>query len=201
MNAPLYIFDLDGTLADIRHRLHHVRLLPGSKVKAGGHAQAIGTYRGVKSNLTNDVWVEFEGTGEWAYAASSIKLVKDWNAFYAACVDDVPIKPVMSLMRMLSEVLIDRVDQLDIRIWSGRSDAVEAQTRKWLIKHFGWCPPLKMRPAGDNTPDDQLKERWLNELLPEDRARLTMVFDDRQRVVDMWRRNGVTCAQVAEGDF
>ena len=36
---------------------------------------------------------------------------------------------------------------------------------------------------------------------PEDRARLVMVFDDRDRVVNMWRRNGVVCAQVAPGDF
>jgi hypothetical protein len=25
--------------------------------------------------------------------------------------------------------------------------------------------------------------------------------DDRQRVVDMWRSNGLTCLQVAEGNF
>ena len=28
-----------------------------------------------------------------------------------------------------------------------------------------------------------------------------MVFDDRQQVVDMWRANGLTCFQVAEGNF
>ena len=27
------------------------------------------------------------------------------------------------------------------------------------------------------------------------------VFDDRQQVVDMWRSNGLTCFQVADGDF
>ena len=27
------------------------------------------------------------------------------------------------------------------------------------------------------------------------------VFDDRQQVVDMWRQNGLTCFQVADGDF
>lgn len=31
--------------------------------------------------------------------------------------------------------------------------------------------------------------------------RLVMTFDDRDRVVAMWRRNGVVCAQVAPGDF
>jgi len=28
-----------------------------------------------------------------------------------------------------------------------------------------------------------------------------MVFDDRQQVVDMWRQNGLTCFQVADGNF
>ena len=27
------------------------------------------------------------------------------------------------------------------------------------------------------------------------------VVDDRQKVVDMWRENGLTCFQVAPGDF
>jgi hypothetical protein len=36
---------------------------------------------------------------------------------------------------------------------------------------------------------------------PIDRERLVGAFDDRQRVVDMWRRNGITCFQVAPGDF
>ena len=27
------------------------------------------------------------------------------------------------------------------------------------------------------------------------------VFDDRQKVVDMWRKNGLTCFQVADGNF
>ena len=30
---------------------------------------------------------------------------------------------------------------------------------------------------------------------------VAMVFDDRQQVVDMWRKNGLTTIQVADGDF
>ena len=28
-----------------------------------------------------------------------------------------------------------------------------------------------------------------------------IIFDDRQSVVDMWRARGLTCFQVAKGDF
>ena len=51
-------------------------------------------------------------------------------------------------------------------------------------------------------PDDELKQHWLDDLFPGDiRDRIVAVFDDRQKVVDMWRKNGLTCMQVAPGDF
>jgi hypothetical protein len=56
---------------------------------------------------------------------------------------------------------------------------------------------LRMRPVSDNRPDEQLKKKWLNELSVAERASIIAVFDDRQKVVDMWRKNGLTCFQVA----
>lgn len=49
---------------------------------------------------------------------------------------------------------------------------------------------LKMRPIGDSTPDDVLKEKWLDEALKEGKN-VEFVFDDRPKVVRMWRRRGV----------
>ena len=43
------------------------------------------------------------------------------------------------------------------------------------------------------TPDDVLKQNWLNDL---DKKDILCVFDDRQKVVDMWRKNGLSCFQV-----
>ena len=34
-----------------------------------------------------------------------------------------------------------------------------------------------------------------------DRNDVLMTVDDRQKVVDMWRAEGLTCFQVAPGDF
>jgi hypothetical protein len=55
-----------------------------------------------------------------------------------------------------------------------------------------------MRPAGDFTPDEELKRRWISEY---DLSQVLCIFDDRQKVVDMWRELGLTCFQVAPGDF
>jgi len=58
-----------------------------------------------------------------------------------------------------------------------------------------------MRPADDFTPDEVLKRQWYEDLPRIDKERLVAVFDDRQKVVDMWRAIGVPCFQVARGDF
>jgi len=62
-----------------------------------------------------------------------------------------------------------------------------------------------MRPTGGNfkfMADDKLKKMWLDDLFPGDKKdRILCVFDDRQKVVDMWRDNGIDCFQVAPGDF
>ena len=58
-----------------------------------------------------------------------------------------------------------------------------------------------MRDEGDYTPDDELKAQWYENMLIEDRHRIKGVFDDRDRVVKMWRSKGLTCFQVGYGDF
>lgn len=166
--TPLYIFDLDGTLADLKHRRHHVER------------------------------PECRQCGSPAKCVACSRWKPNWNAFHAACVDDTPIAPVIRTMELLV------LGNAEVWIWSGRMDTVREQTHAWFEKHLGNVDDFikyKMRPAGDFTSDDVLKESWLHAMSPEDRARLVIVFDDRDRVVNMWRRNGVVCAQVAPGDF
>lgn len=48
--------------------------------------------------------------------------------------------------------------------------------------------------------DDIVKEEiLLTKLVPD--FNVVAFIDDRKRVVDMWRRNGFTVFQVAEGNF
>lgn len=153
---PLYIFDLDGTLALIEHRRH---------------------------------FVECE------------REKQDWTAFYDACDQDSPNSPVLATFERL------RRSGADVWIFSGRSDEVRGKTVEWFLAHTGLMrseiegPMLMMRPAGDYTPDDKLKKQWLDGMLQEDRERLVAVFEDRDRMVRMWRENGVACFQVAPGEF
>lgn len=189
---PLYIFDLDGTLALIQHRRPLVELQKGSPVTVKGSSA---TFVGKHAERSDDVWLDHgPSVGIYLWHKSDVVFKPNWPAFFKACVRDEPNVPVINTMRALVNA------RNDVWIWSGRSDEVRAETEDWLAKHVHDELPLKMRKAGNYTPDDQLKDAWLKEMEPADRQRL-VVFDDRDRVVSMWRRNGVPCFQVAEGDF
>ena len=154
MDRKCYLMDIDGTLADATHRLHHIK-------------------------------------GE----------VKDWDTFFDKCVDDPPIEHMVTLCRILARYHT-------VVFVSGRSSRVWKQTLEWLRRHgcitddqpYNDRLTLYMRQEGDHRPDDVVKGELLERIM-HDGYKPLMAFDDRQRVVDMWRRLGIPCAQVAEGDF
>lgn len=119
---------------------------------------------------------------------------KDWRAFFAACADDEPISHIVRLATTLFDA-----DQQIVYV-SGRSDECRAETLAWLTEHGLPDAPLYMRKAGDNRDDDMVKGELLDALVG-DGFMPIMAFDDRDRVVKMWRERGVPCAQVAAGDF
>ena len=144
----LVLFDLDGTLANCEHRLHHITKEP-----------------------------------------------KDWRSFFADCGGDKIIPHVAAMFH-----LIQRNPNYEVWIVSGRSDECKVQTEKWLLDHHLRPDKMIMRKEGDFTDDDLLKASWvLNGDIPKDRVLL--VFDDRTRVVKAWRKLGLPCFQVAEGEF
>lgn len=168
---PLYIFDLDGTLALIEHRRHLVERKSECNKRAGDPAKQCD-------------------------CITQCQFKPDWPAFFAACVDDEPNIPVI-------DTLLALVDAgADVEVWSGRSSEVMEQTKTWLADHIGLDDlRLVMRVEGDFTPDEQLKKSWLDAMPSVDRRRLVAVFDDRNKVVSMWRAAGVACFQVAPGEF
>jgi predicted kinase len=83
---------------------------------------------------------------------------------------------------------------------SGRDESGRADTETWLKEYFGSYYALYMRPHGDNRPDDVVKYELFDRHI-RGSFNVTGVFDDRNRVVKMWREIGLTVFQVAEGDF
>ena len=125
----------------------------------------------------------------------------DWDKFFdpANITLDLPNHPVIEMAKTL------HAQGKTIVIFSGRSKATKDATAKWLDDNDVPFSVMKMRPTGHPgafMPDDKLKQHWLDSIFPDDQKdRILCIFDDRDKVVKMWRDNGLTCFQVAPGDF
>ena len=137
----------------------------------------------------------------------------DWDVFFDPdnISLDTPNKPVIKMAQLLAQ------DGFRIVIFSGRNDRSFFTTKSWLTRNRVPFDLLVMRPdkfkedswpiANGNPatkemrfmPDEILKKKMLDTFVDKDDVFLTV--DDRQKVVDMWRDNGLTCFQVAPGDF
>ena len=94
---------------------------------------------------------------------------------------------------------------VDIIFMSGRTDGCYADTRAWLNEKMPWLDDdfeLIMRRTAEDRgrPDDDVKYDLFKSKVEKDYD-VWYVIDDRNKVVKMWREIGLTCAQVAEGDF
>ena len=122
----------------------------------------------------------------------------DWDIFFDRdnIKLDVPNQKVVDMARMINDT-----DRYQIWILSGRSKATYRTTRQWLIQNDIPFDNLIMRPTDKHhhyMKDSDLKQMWLDDIGVDNVA---MVFDDRNQVVDMWREIGLTCMQVAPGNF
>jgi phosphoglycolate phosphatase-like HAD superfamily hydrolase len=144
----LVVFDIDGTLADIEHRLDYVRSKP-----------------------------------------------KNWKAFDAGIPNDKvnePVAEVFDAMIMGGHTVI---------LASGRSERTRIATQDWLRKNgFSSYDKLYMRPADDYRGDDIVKREILDEMTRAWGRKPDMVFDDRPRVVRMWRDAGIFVFNVYQGE-
>jgi len=133
----IIVFDIDGTLANINHRLGYVRTKP-----------------------------------------------KNWKAFDAGIPNDLVNTPVQRVFQTLST-------GNTIILASGRSDRTRKDTVNWLERNdLGNFDQLYMRKNGDFRSDDVIKKEILDQIII-DWGKPDMVFDDRPKVVNMWRENGI----------
>lgn len=142
----LICFDIDGTLADLSHRVHYWRDSP-----------------------------------------------KNWNMFKAEMVNDTPIEQICSIAREMYYV------GNYVILCTGRGEENREVTQYWLRKHEIKFDKLYMRAEKDFRGDDIVKLELLNQIVVEFGKKPDIVFDDRPRVVKMWRENGVFVADVYQG--
>ncbi len=147
MAEELVIFDIDGTLADISERVHHVRRKP-----------------------------------------------KNWNAFNAGMAQDKAIRSMVRLCNILYAAGIH------IILCFGRNEKNRPETVEWLSQHGVNYHELLLRKDEDYRPDAVVKREILA-TMDMDKSRILFVVEDRSRVVEMWRSEGLVCLQCAPGEF
>jgi hypothetical protein len=140
-----FVFDLDGTICDVRHRRQFVATKP-----------------------------------------------RNWDAWNAGLVNDTPNIAVQIVFQAL------RNDQeVDLIIVSGRSDDYKEQTIKWLTDNEIFYDEIYMRKYKDHRDDAVVKGEIADEI--EKTHQILGVFDDRQRVVNMWIERGIWVFDVGQG--
>jgi phosphoglycolate phosphatase-like HAD superfamily hydrolase len=144
-DGEIVIFDIDGTLADISARVHHVRKTP-----------------------------------------------KDWDAFFRGMSRDKAVHSMVRLCNLLHAA------GLRLVLCSGRNESHRAQTVEWLARQGVPYHELRLRRDGDFHRDAVAEREMLRGI---DKRRVLFVVEDRSRVVEMWRAEGLVCLQCAPGEF
>jgi hypothetical protein len=145
----LVVFDIDGTLANCEHRLHHVRSKP-----------------------------------------------KNWKAFDAGIPNDTVIPQVAAMYWFLVGSGIH-----DVVLATGRNERSRKATEDWMYANgFDGFQKLYMRSKDDFRTDDIVKRELLDDIVADFGKKPDMVFEDRPRVVKMWRDNGIFVFDVKQNE-
>ena len=117
---------------------------------------------------------------------------RNWEAWNRGLVNDTPNLAVKIVYQALRQS-----DEYDMIIVSGRSDDYKEQTIKWLTDNEIFYDEIYMRKYKDHRDDSVVKGEIADEILKT--HNILGVFDDRQRVVNMWIERGIWVFDVGQG--
>lgn len=147
--------------------------------------------REASPGLLTAILVDIDGTLAW----KGDRDVYDASKAYL----DTPNPAVVSVIEGMASGDVVGTPVVVI-VMSGRQEKDRAVTVDWLLTHNIRYDALYMRSTGDTRKDSVVKQE-LYETYVEGRYNVLFVLDDRQQVVDMWRRLGLQTWQVQEGRY
>ena len=142
----------------------------------------------IDPNLPMAILCDLDGT---------LALLNGRNPYDASqCENDLPNIPVIESLRLYYKA------GYKIIFCSGREDKYESQTRSFIEAYCDGIDEyqLFMRKSQDFRKDALIKEE-IYEARVAGKYNVLLVLDDRNQVVEFWRSKGLTCFQVAPGDF
>jgi len=128
----------------------------------------------------------------------TLALLGDRNKYDPSTGEDILNHPIANILEVYDK---QQVLPVDLILISGREDKYRDLTEKWLKKHnITHYKAFYMRQSGDYRKDFVVKKEIYEKKIKE-KYDVLFVLDDRDQVVKMWRELGLTCLQVAYGNF
>lgn len=121
----------------------------------------------------------------------------DYSQVHTDTVDETVANIVR---RYYARDIMTDIPETYVVIVSGREDGCKDVTVKWLADNGIPYDEIYMRKHDDHRDDRIVKKEIYDEFI-KPRYNVRFVLDDRDRVVKMWREQGLKVLQVAEGDF
>lgn len=108
---------------------------------------------------------------------------------------DKPNKPVAKIVEVFYK------NGFKIILVSGREEKYNKETIRWLEKNAIPYNNIYFRKKGDTRQDKMVKKEMYEKYIKQ-KAEVLFVLDDRDRVVEMWRKDlNLTCLQVDYGNY
>ena len=174
---------IEKNVSNLHHTLEKFNFEPiPQKVKA---PEAVYTVQ--DESLPKAVICDLDGT---------LSLLNGRDPYNAAtCDNDLLNAPVASVLQMA------KAQGYKVILLSGREDKYREPTLRFLAKHHIDYDLLLMRTTNDFRKDNIIK-RELFEQEIQGKYFINFLLDDRNQVVDMWRKDlHLPCFQVNYGDF
>lgn len=173
--------------AVIRRHYKDLRKFLGIGHEGDLRAARMPMYEEQTEGLPEAIIVDLDGTTSVINGRNPFDVMK--------CGSDLPNMPVVDLIRRYHDLGVKVI------LLSGRDGSAWDETVDWLGRHdvpYTW---LIMRTAGDQRKDSVIK-RELFEQYIRGFYKILFVLDDRDQVVDLWRKDlGLPCFQVFYGNF
>lgn len=147
-----------------------------------------------------DIIIDIDGT--LSDPEHRLELIRDrdppqWDAFYDAAEND----PALNVLCDLVQQLMGEANR--IVFVTGRVERIRKPTDKWLCHHLDCVTTdylMMMRRDGDHRKDDIVKAEMLMSLRQLG-FNPVMAIEDRARIAEMYRTEGLVVLQCAKGDY
>lgn len=134
----------------------------------------------------------------------TLALFGDANPYERDFSKDKLNQPIYNILSAFGAACDDGWGDVTRIIVSGRKDKFREETESWLKSKgivYDYLFMRKAAPEGEKEPKDTVVKKEIYEQEVKGKYNVLFVLDDRNQVVELWRSLGLTCLQVAEGDF